>query len=53
VQDAEAYQRLIDIAARTSTEEGIRQRLEDLRRGWADLVARALGKAARSIWVDR
>jgi prevent-host-death family protein len=30
VQDAEAYQRLLDIAARANTEEGIRQGLEDV-----------------------
>src|SRR3984885_9632075 len=29
VQDAEAYQRLLDIAARADAEEGIRQGLED------------------------
>jgi len=29
VQDAEAYQRLLDIAAQAETEEGIRQGLED------------------------
>ncbi len=33
VQDAEAYQRLLDIAARASAEEGIRQGLEDSRQG--------------------
>ncbi len=33
VQDAEAYQRLLDIAARVSPEEGIRQGLEDARKG--------------------
>jgi prevent-host-death family protein len=33
VQDAEAYQRLLDIAARVDTEEGIRQGLEDAKRG--------------------
>lgn len=31
VQDAEAYQRLLDIAAYASAEEGIRQGLEDSR----------------------
>jgi prevent-host-death family protein len=30
VQDAEAYQRLLDIAARADAEEGIRQGLEDV-----------------------
>jgi len=33
VQDAEAYQRLLDIAAHADPEEGIRQGLEDARRG--------------------
>jgi hypothetical protein len=32
VQDAEAYQRLLDIAARADAAEGIRQNLEDARR---------------------
>ncbi len=33
VQDAEAYQRLLDIAASADAEEGIRQGLEDVRQG--------------------
>ena len=33
VQDAEAYQRLLDIAARADAEEGIRQGLDDVARG--------------------
>ena len=33
VQDAEAYQRLLDMAARADAEEGIRQGLEDSKRG--------------------
>jgi len=33
VQDAEAYQRLLDIAARADAGEGIRQGLEDVREG--------------------
>ncbi len=33
VQDAEAYQRLLDIAARADVMEGIRQGLEEARRG--------------------
>ena len=32
VQDAEAYQRLLDIAARADSEEGIRQGLDDAKR---------------------
>ncbi len=33
VQDAEAYQRLLDIAARADINEGIRQGLEDVAKG--------------------
>jgi prevent-host-death family protein len=33
VQDAEAYQRLLDIAARADAEEGIRQGLDDVAQG--------------------
>jgi prevent-host-death family protein len=33
VQDAGAYQRLLDIAARAEVEEGIRQGLEDAKKG--------------------
>lgn len=33
VQDVEAYQRLLDIAARADAREGIRQGLEDARKG--------------------
>ena len=33
VQDAEAYQRLVDLAARADVLEGIRQGLEDAERG--------------------
>jgi len=33
VQDAEAYQRLLDIAARADAKEGIRQGLEDVKQG--------------------
>jgi PHD/YefM family antitoxin component YafN of YafNO toxin-antitoxin module len=33
VQDAEAYQRLLDIAAQADPREGIRQGLEDARHG--------------------
>jgi len=33
VQDAAAYQRLLDIAASASAEEGIRQGLEDVKQG--------------------
>lgn len=33
VQDAEAYQRLLDMAARAEVEEGIRQGLKDAQKG--------------------
>ena len=33
VQDAEGYQHLLDLAARAEAEEGIRQGLEDARKG--------------------
>jgi prevent-host-death family protein len=33
VQDAEAYQQLLDLAAEASAAEGVRQGLEDLRSG--------------------
>jgi prevent-host-death family protein len=33
VQDAEAYQRLLDVAARADAKEGIRQGMEDARKG--------------------
>jgi prevent-host-death family protein len=33
VQDAEAYQHLLDIAARADPEEGIRQGLDDAKKG--------------------
>jgi prevent-host-death family protein len=35
VQDAEAYQRLLDVAASADAEEGIRQGLDDVARGRA------------------
>jgi prevent-host-death family protein len=33
VQDAEAYQRLLDIAAQADVSEGIRQGMEDVKKG--------------------
>jgi prevent-host-death family protein len=33
IQDAEAYQRLLDIAAQSDEAEGIRQGLEDVKKG--------------------
>ncbi len=44
VQDAEAYQRLLDIAARADAEEGIRQGLDD--------VAHGRTRPARAVFDD-
>ena len=33
MQDAEAYQRLLDVAARADAAEGIRQGLQDIEKG--------------------
>jgi prevent-host-death family protein len=44
VQDAAAYQRLLDLAAEASAAEGIRQGLEDLRHGRT--------RAARDVFDD-
>lgn len=44
VQDAEAYQRLLDIAARADSEEGIRQGLDD--------VAHGRTRAAKEVFDD-
>jgi PHD/YefM family antitoxin component YafN of YafNO toxin-antitoxin module len=44
VQDAQAYQRLLDIAARADAEEGIRQGLDD--------VANARTRPAREVFGE-
>jgi len=44
VQDAEAYQRILDIAARADAREGIRQGLDEARRG--------KGKPAREFFAE-
>jgi prevent-host-death family protein len=51
VQDAEAYQRLLDVAAQADAREGIRQGLEDVREGRTRPVRDILGEfeAARGI----
>lgn len=46
VQDAEAYQQLLDLAAQASAEEGIRQGREDVAKG-RTMPARAALKAFR------
>jgi len=42
VQDAEAYQRLLDIAAQANAEEGIRQGREDVAKGRVSPAREAL-----------
>jgi prevent-host-death family protein len=42
VQDAEAYQRLLDIAAQANAVEGIRQGLEDVKKGRVHPARKAL-----------
>jgi prevent-host-death family protein len=48
VQDAEAYQRLLDIAARVDALEGIRQGMEDVRKGRVRPAREALESFRRS-----
>jgi PHD/YefM family antitoxin component YafN of YafNO toxin-antitoxin module len=44
VQDAEAYQRLLDVAALADAEEGIRQGLDDAKKGRTRSVREFLGE---------
>ncbi len=44
VQDAEAYQHLLDLAAEASPAEGIRQGLEDLKRGQTRPASEVFGE---------
>ena len=53
VQDAEAYQRLLDIAAQADAEEGIRQGLEDLARGRTRPARRAFDEIRRTHDIPR
>jgi prevent-host-death family protein len=48
VQDAEAYQRLLDIAAQADAHEGIRQGMEDLKKGRVRPARKALEIFRRS-----
>jgi prevent-host-death family protein len=47
VQDAEAYQRLLDVAARADAQEGIRQGLDDVAHGRTRPVRKAFDKIRR------
>jgi PHD/YefM family antitoxin component YafN of YafNO toxin-antitoxin module len=53
VQDAEAYQRLLDIAAQANEKEGIRQGLEDVKKGRVRPARKALEMFRRSHAIPR
>ena len=53
VQDAEAYQRLLDIAARADAAEGIRQGLEDVAKGRTRPVGEFLASFRRDRGIPR
>jgi prevent-host-death family protein len=53
VQDAEAYQRLLDIAARADAEEGIRQGLEDVKAGRTRPAKEAFEDLRRKYGIPR
>ena len=53
VQDAEAYQRLLDIAAQADEKEGIRQGLEDLKKGRVRPARKALEMFRRNHAIPR
>jgi prevent-host-death family protein len=53
VQDAEAYQRLLDIAAQADAPEGIRQGMADLKKGRARPARKALELFRRDHAIPR
>ena len=53
VQDAEAYQRLLDIAAQADALEGIRQGLEDIKKGRVRPAREALEVFRRNNAIPR
>jgi len=53
VQDAESYQRLLDIAALADENEGIRQGVEDFKKGRARPAREALEEFRRSRGIPR
>lgn len=53
VQDAEAYQRLLDIAARADADEAVRQGLDDVRRGRTRLAREVFDKLRRKHAIPR
>jgi predicted transcriptional regulator len=53
VQDAGAYQRLLDIAARSDAEEGIRQGLDDIAHGRTLPAREAFNEVRRKHSIPR
>jgi PHD/YefM family antitoxin component YafN of YafNO toxin-antitoxin module len=53
VQDAEAYQRLLDIAAQADALEGIRQGIEDIKKGRVRPAREALDAFRRNHAIPR
>jgi prevent-host-death family protein len=53
VQDAEAYQQLLDLAAEANAGEGIRQGLEDLRSGRTRPVSAVFDAIRRDYGIPR
>jgi len=53
VQDAEAYQRLLDIAAGADAEEGIRQGLDNVARGLTRPPKTVLGEIRKKHGIPR
>jgi PHD/YefM family antitoxin component YafN of YafNO toxin-antitoxin module len=53
VQDAEAYQRLLDLAAAASAEEGIRQGLDDIDHGRTRPAREVLDKIRQKYGIPR
>ena len=53
VQDAEAYQRLLDLAAQADAMEGIRQGLDDIARGRTRSAKEAFDKVRRKHGIPR
>jgi prevent-host-death family protein len=53
VQDVAAYQRLLDIAARADVEEGIRQGLEDVKKGRTRPVREFFDEMRRKYEIPR
>ena len=53
VQDAEAYQRLLDIAASADVEEGMRQGLDDVAQGRTQLAREVFDEIRRKHGIPR